>query len=91
GWSSPDNCSRGTNEWPLECGALAPLWFGKSGGKPPHSKGASAFTVTVDLQSLVDGILAGQFRALARAVSLVEREHPDSARLLAEIYPATGK
>ena len=70
---------------------MAPLWFGKSGGKPPHSKGASAFTVTVDLQSLVDGILAGQFRALARAVSLVEREHPDSARLLAEIYPATGK
>ncbi|HEY8847688.1 MAG TPA: methylmalonyl Co-A mutase-associated GTPase MeaB [Thermoanaerobaculia bacterium] len=33
----------------------------------------------------------GQFRALARAVSLVEREHPDAARLLADIYPATGQ
>jgi LAO/AO transport system kinase len=43
-----------------------------------------------DLSTLEQGILAGRYRALARAVSLVEREHPDTARLLADIYPATG-
>src|SRR3979409_321055 len=43
-----------------------------------------------DLRSLEEGILDGRYRALARAVSLVEREHPDAARLLADIYPATG-
>ena len=42
-------------------------------------------------QALEQGILAGRYRALARAVSLVEREHPDAARLLADIYPATGR
>jgi LAO/AO transport system kinase len=47
------------------------------------------FSMT-DLSTLEQGILAGRFRALARAVSLVERGHPDAARLLADIYPATG-
>jgi len=44
-----------------------------------------------DAGSLSQAVLLGQFRALARAVSLVEREHPDAARLLADIYPATGQ
>jgi LAO/AO transport system kinase len=44
-----------------------------------------------DVESLSHAVLTGQYRALARAVSLVEREHPDAARLLADIYPATGR
>jgi len=41
--------------------------------------------------ALADGIRAGRYRALAQAISLVERDSPESERLLAEIYPATGK
>jgi LAO/AO transport system kinase len=41
--------------------------------------------------SLTDGILSGKYRALAQAVSLVERDAPDAARLLAEIYKQTGR
>jgi LAO/AO transport system kinase len=48
------------------------------------------FILMSDTDSLSQAVLSGQFRALARAVSLVERGHPDAARLLADIYPATG-
>ncbi len=41
--------------------------------------------------ALADGIRAGRYRELARAISLVERETPESERLLAEIYPLTGR
>lgn len=44
-----------------------------------------------DLQKLKDGILAGRYRALAQAISLVERDDASSNRLLADIYPMTGK
>lgn len=44
-----------------------------------------------DFQRLADGIRAGQYRALAKAISLVEHDDPSVDRLLAEIYPATGK
>ena len=44
-----------------------------------------------DLQTLIDGIIAGRYRALAQAISLVERDDSSSNRLLAEIYPSTGK
>ena len=44
-----------------------------------------------DLEALVAGIRAGQYRALAQAISLVERDDPGTRRLLAEIYPSTGK
>ncbi|HET7705414.1 MAG TPA: methylmalonyl Co-A mutase-associated GTPase MeaB, partial [Thermoanaerobaculia bacterium] len=44
-----------------------------------------------DLEALAAGIRAGQYRALAKAISLVERDDPQSERLLADIYPATGK
>ncbi len=37
------------------------------------------------------GVMQGQYRALAQAVSLVEREDPQAERLLADIYPATGR
>ena len=41
--------------------------------------------------SLSDDILSGKYRALAQAVSLVERDEPESARLLADIYQQTGR
>jgi LAO/AO transport system kinase len=44
-----------------------------------------------NLQTLADGIRAGHYRALARAISLVERDDPRTDRLLADIYPSTGK
>lgn len=41
--------------------------------------------------ALKDGILAGDPRSLARAISLVEREDPSAERLLADTYASTGK
>jgi len=41
--------------------------------------------------SLSDDVLSGRYRALAQAVSLVERDDPDASRLLADIYKETGK
>ena len=43
-----------------------------------------------DLAQLTAGILAGRYRSLAQAISLVERDDPRIDRLLADIYPATG-
>ena len=43
-----------------------------------------------DLHALAEGIRAGRYRSLARAISLVERDDPQTDRLLAEIYPLTG-
>jgi len=40
---------------------------------------------------LAQDVIKGQYRALAQAVSLVEREDPEAERLLAEVYPATGR
>jgi LAO/AO transport system kinase len=36
-------------------------------------------------------VLAGRYRALGKAISLVERDDPEAERLLAEIYPSTGR
>ena len=44
-----------------------------------------------DLASLTSGILSGRFRALGRAITMIERDDPDADRLLAEIYPSTGR
>ena len=44
-----------------------------------------------DLQHLIDAVIAGRYRALAQAVSLVEREDPEIEKLLAAIYPETGR
>ena len=44
-----------------------------------------------DLQQLADGIRDGRYRALARAISMVERDDPNADQLLATIYPLTGK
>ena len=44
-----------------------------------------------ELSSLVEGIREGRYRALAQAISLVERDSPQTDALLAEIYPLTGR
>jgi LAO/AO transport system kinase len=36
-------------------------------------------------------IRAGDYRSLAKAISLVEREDPAAEKLLADLYPSTGK
>jgi LAO/AO transport system kinase len=40
---------------------------------------------------LADRVLAGDKRALARAISLVENRDPEGDRLVAELFPRTGK
>ncbi len=44
-----------------------------------------------DLHALASSLLAGKYRALAQSISLVERDDPAADRLLAEIYPSTGR
>ncbi|HUP66276.1 MAG TPA: methylmalonyl Co-A mutase-associated GTPase MeaB [Thermoanaerobaculia bacterium] len=46
---------------------------------------------TVMVEDLVEGLRAGQTRAIARAVSLVERDEPEADGILARIYPETGR
>jgi LAO/AO transport system kinase len=41
-------------------------------------------------ESIADRLLAGDPRAIARAISLVEDETPDGAALIAQVYPRTG-
>jgi LAO/AO transport system kinase len=41
--------------------------------------------------SLVDGVRAGDVRALARVISLVEDGAPDASELLAALYPHSGR
>jgi LAO/AO transport system kinase len=41
--------------------------------------------------SLVDGVLSGTTRAVARAISLAENGSPAAAELLSAIYPKTGR
>jgi LAO/AO transport system kinase len=43
------------------------------------------------MTDLAQDVLAGRYRALGQALSLAEREDPAAERLLAEIYPATGR
>jgi GTPase len=42
-------------------------------------------------QSLAQRLLAGDRRALARGISLVENNHPDGWALVREVYPRTGR
>jgi len=42
-------------------------------------------------ESLAERLLAGESRALARAISLVENREPAGDELVAELYPRTGK
>jgi LAO/AO transport system kinase len=43
------------------------------------------------MTDLAADVVAGNFRALGRAITLAEREAPDAELLLAELYPATGR
>src|SRR5713226_6947369 len=43
------------------------------------------------MPSMTEAIRAGDYRALAKAISLVEREDPSAEKLLADLYPSTGK
>ena len=40
---------------------------------------------------IIQGVLAGDARAIARAMSLVEDESPDGAALLRQVFPRTGR
>ena len=40
---------------------------------------------------LAEGVRAGDYRSLAKAISLVERADPSAEKLLAELYASTGK
>ena len=44
-----------------------------------------------EADSIAAGLRSGRQRALAQAISLAESSHPDAARLLADLYPSTGK
>src|SRR5688572_588126 len=44
-----------------------------------------------DLTAIIEGIAAGRNRPLAQAISLVESHDQSADRLLAELYPQTGK
>jgi LAO/AO transport system kinase len=41
--------------------------------------------------TLADQVLAGDPRAVARALSIVENDTPDAAELMARVYPRTGR
>src|SRR5260370_11303598 len=41
--------------------------------------------------TLAESVRAGDYRALAKAISLVEREGPSAEKLVADLYPSTGK
>jgi LAO/AO transport system kinase len=43
-----------------------------------------------DVTSLRDGVLAGEKRAVARAITLVEDRDPEAYALVAQLYPHTG-
>ena len=43
------------------------------------------------MSSITDGIRAGDSRALAKAISLVEREDSEAEAILAELYASTGR
>jgi LAO/AO transport system kinase len=43
------------------------------------------------LNALSEGVLAGDVRAIARAISLVENEAPDAAALVRDVFARTGR
>lgn len=45
----------------------------------------------VDVEELVQGVLKGDRRSIARAITIVENNEPEAQVLIAAIYPHTGK
>src|SRR5688572_21311387 len=44
-----------------------------------------------DISTIADGIVNGRYRALGQAITLVESHDERAVRLLAELYPLTGR
>ena len=42
------------------------------------------------MEDLVDGLLSGKVRSLAKAITVVENDRPGKTELLKRIYPKTG-
>ncbi len=42
-------------------------------------------------ETLIDGIVKGETRAIARAISWIENEHPERETLIDAVFPHTGK
>src|SRR5512147_709915 len=47
--------------------------------------------MTPDVRTIVDGVIRGDRRMLARAISRVENGTPDAADILTGVYAQTGK
>src|SRR5215211_7783216 len=62
-----------------------------TGDSTPRLRRVVAQTKTDAEQSLAERVLAGEGRALARAISLVENRDPKGDALVAELFPRTGK
>ena len=45
----------------------------------------------MDSNGLVERLLSGDRRALARVISKIEREDPETPEIISEIYPRTGR
>ena len=45
----------------------------------------------VDAETLAEGVLAGEKRAIARAISLVEDRDPVASDLVRRLFPHTGR
>ncbi|MGC8896322.1 MAG: methylmalonyl Co-A mutase-associated GTPase MeaB [Candidatus Bathyarchaeia archaeon] len=43
------------------------------------------------IEELAQGVLAGDRRSIARAITIIENDAPEAKRLIAKIYPHTGK
>ena len=48
-------------------------------------------TASAPVRDLVDGLRAGDKRAAAKLISLIEDDEPEAAAALAQIYPLTGR
>ncbi len=44
-----------------------------------------------EIQKIVEGVLKGEKRSIARAITLIENNHPDAAKIISQLYPFTGK
>ncbi len=60
-------------------------------GDCPLQSAAVAEATEQTADSLAERLVAGEKRALARAISLVENRDPEGDRLVAELFPRTGE
>ena len=42
-------------------------------------------------EQLVKGVLKGDKRSIARSITIIENREPEAQRLIARLYPKTGK